>query len=83
MTPEKQLKLWVEGKPIHNEERNECCPDFSCCQSDLLAPKDIREKFYAGDESTRTEMLGYFLSVACSKASKETGTKVYIAGEKQ
>ena len=31
MTREKQLSLWLKGQSVHNEERNECTPDFSCC----------------------------------------------------
>jgi len=31
MKPNEQLAKWVNGESIHNKERDECCPDFSCC----------------------------------------------------
>lgn len=27
---------WVNGKPLHNNVDNECCPDFSCCVPSLF-----------------------------------------------
>ena len=33
-----QMEKWLAGHPEHNTERDECCPDFSCCQPHLLAP---------------------------------------------
>lgn len=30
---------WVNGKSIHNEVDNECCPDFSCCVPSLFEKK--------------------------------------------
>jgi hypothetical protein len=61
MTSEEQLDLWVMGKPIHNEESGECCPDFSCCDIDLLAPLDERIAFKNANEGVRISMLGTFL----------------------
>lgn len=26
-----QLHRWVNGDSRHNDQDNECCPDFSCC----------------------------------------------------
>ena len=79
MTPEEQLDLWIEGKSVHNKERDECCPDFSCCEPSLLAPKEARIAFKKANEETRMGMLGVFLSGAVSKAAEEA--RVYIAGE--
>lgn len=74
---EHQLKLWVEGNPVHNDIRGECCPDFSCCNGNI-APIEQRERFAQacseGDEHTKMEMLGMFLGNAFS------GEKVYVAG---
>lgn len=61
MTSEEQLKSWVEGNPVHNPDRDECCPDFSCCRPGLLASEEERKRFYAGDSKTRNEMLTIFL----------------------
>ena len=66
MTVNKQLELWLQGKPVHNKTRNECCPDFSCCNPKLLAPKKIRQVFVnasrTGDHGTVNKMLGAFLT---------------------
>jgi len=81
MNTEKQLKLWVKGKPVHNDERNECCPDFSCCQPQLLAPEHERKTFleaYQKDnEKTLMSMSIEFLGRAFSSK------KVYVAGYRE
>ena len=58
---QEQLDAWVNGEPHHNMARDECCPDFSCCQPELLAPKDVRLEFAEATESKRHAMLGMFL----------------------
>lgn len=80
MTPNEQLAKWVEGESIHNKERDECCPDFSCCQPGLLVPKRLRVAFLEGDEEERMKMLGGFLGQVMSKATENKGKKVYIGG---
>lgn len=66
MTIDEQLEKWVAGKPIHNHSRpmlgGECCPDFSCCKPDLLAPAETRLAFKNGDQATRNKMLVGFLA---------------------
>lgn len=78
MTPEEQLKEWVNGNPIHNDERGECCPDFSCCNG-KIAPLEVRERFakayLEGDEKTVYTMLVMFLSGAFADEN------IYIAGD--
>lgn len=79
MTPDEQLREWVAGNPIHNKERDECCPDFSCCTG-KIAPLNVRKRFEKacneGDEETKMEMLMMFLSNALS------GKNIYVAGSK-
>ncbi len=75
MTCEEQLDEWVKGNSIHNAERDECCPDFSCCQPHLLALECERVAFKNADESTRMQMLMMFLGSAFSDA------KIHIAGD--
>lgn len=83
MTCEEQLAEWVKGNPIHNTGRDECCPDFSCCQPELLAPLEVREKFAKADDEARMGFLMHFMGAAVSKASELSATKpkVYISGE--
>jgi hypothetical protein len=80
MTPEEQLKQWLNGESIHNTDRDECCPDFSCCRPEFMAPKEERERFakasLEGDERTTNAMLCEFLSRAMRI---EFGDKVYVS----
>jgi hypothetical protein len=79
MTPLEQLEKWVQGESVHNTERDECCPDFSCCQPELLAPKVTREAFAkayregGADSQIVSEMLIGFLAGF-------TGKNVHVAG---
>lgn len=74
---EKQLDEWVKGNPIHNNERDECCPDFACCNN-VKTDKATRERFakayYEGDYKTMDEMLMMFLG------NSFASEKIYIAG---
>ena len=83
MTPDEQLEQWVKGNSIHNDARDECCPDFSCCKPELLAPKEVRQKFQKADKQTRMGMLSHFLSACVAKATEESGIKVHIAGDRE
>ena len=84
ITSDEQLAWWVAGKLVHNEG-GECCPDFSCCQPDLLASVKERKAFQRAhqnaDEETRMAMLGTFLRRAMEKAAPLKKVKVHIAGE--
>lgn len=65
MTIDEQLEKWVAGESVHNIARNECTPDFSCCNSSYLASPEKRKLFYdahkAGDHKTTESMLVEFL----------------------
>lgn len=65
-----QLQEWVRGNPIHNEQDNECCPDFSCCIPELLQVEDERKRFAIAvanaDESIQIGMLATYLGYALS-----------------
>lgn len=81
MKPEDQLKLWVKGESVHNDERGECCPDFSCCKPYLLAPEHERKAFLEasqkGDNKTTTSMLFEFLGRAFASS------KVHVVGYRE
>jgi hypothetical protein len=98
MTSEEQLKLWVAGVSVHNDdvwynvvddagnvvdqkklEGGECCPDFSCCEPELLQPVEVRRAFVAAGEREREKFLMAFLGAAVAKATPEA-LKVHIAG---
>lgn len=74
-----QLVKWRNGESIHDVEHNMCCPDFSCCQPQLLANKETREAFCRaeeiGDEETKIQILMTFLAAAVSDYN------IYIAGD--
>jgi hypothetical protein len=77
MTSAEQLERWVAGEPIHNHDREECCPDFSCCRPQLLAPLAVRRAFLMADEKTRERMLFGFLAAALPLMTERA---VYVAG---
>jgi len=85
MTTDEQLEKWVNGEAIHNVERDECCPDFSCCAG-KIADKAARERFAKahkeGDEPTKNEMLMMFLEQALAHHDPDAHKKVMIAGDK-
>ncbi len=69
MTSDEQKRRWVAGESVHNDERDECCPDFSCCNGELLAPQQEREKFAGASEDLRAAMLSVFLGRISSTAT--------------
>ena len=77
-----QLNLWVEGEPTHNDETNECCPDFSCCNKKVNTPVEVRvlfrDAYLRNNEELQYQMLLVFLSTAISTLKSDKG--VYIAG---
>ncbi len=79
MTPDEQLAEWLKGNSIHNDERDECCPDFSCCEPSLLADQKTRQAFVDGAWDVRYQMLMMFLSVGCSQMAG-TG-EIYVTGD--
>ena len=80
---DEQLAKWVAGDPVHigDGASGQCCPDFSCCQPGLLAPKRVREIFRDADEATRMGILGHFLGAALALAAEGSDKSVYIAGQ--
>lgn len=80
MTSIEQLIKWVKGNPIHNNTKDECCPDFSCCKGKaFMAPLKARERFakavFENDKDTQNQMLMMFLGNAMA------GYNIYFAGE--
>ncbi len=82
LTPERQLALWVAGKPQCPNTRNECCPDFSCCKPKLLAPLAMRKRFVAASQEEREKMmLGDFLGKFVADVNKKSGTRAMVVGQ--
>lgn len=75
MTPDEQLEEWVNGNNLHNHEREECCPDFSCCQSHYRASPEER-RLFVDRPDLRERMLMGFLGGAMADYDKT----VHIAG---
>ena len=74
----RQLELWVKGESVHNDDRGECCPDFSCCNKEVDTPLAVKEIFFnayhTDNEKVCHRLLMEFLSNALS------GESVHIAG---
>lgn len=61
-----QLEQWLVGNPIHHKwgessECEECCPDFSCCDKNLMWDEPTRRAFVDHPEM-RDEM--YMMAIA-------------------
>lgn len=41
-----QTEAWVNGFSLHSSETNECCPDFSCCVSDMFEKDALKRAAY-------------------------------------
>jgi len=80
-----QLKHWVDGIPLHNTVRDECCPDFSCCNGGNIMSVELRKRFEEAanndDRSVQTQIMGMALSGLITYLTSDTGVKVHIAGE--
>jgi hypothetical protein len=73
-TPDEQLALWVQGKPVCPNDRHECCPDFSCCRPKLLWPEAVRLRFAAAGQGEREKMM----MSSVDKLIAESGKNVYV-----
>jgi len=79
LTPERQVALWVQGKPACPNTNGECCPDFSCCRPKLLARTVVRKRFAAAGRKERQRMCMDFFGAFI--ASMPRGDKrVHIVG---
>ena len=83
MTIEEQLLEWEKGNPLHNPDRDECCPDFSCCTG-KIAPPATRARFVQAcnekDAETTHSMLMMFLGGMLDH-QLEPDEKVHLAGD--
>ena len=61
MTSLEQLNLWVDGISAHNNEREECCPDFSCCQNNITTPRYIKLIFKEAYLSDKSKLVNEIL----------------------
>lgn len=77
-----QLEQWVKGKPIHDHIRDKCCPDFSCCHPNLLAPEEIRKKFAEASKAGGIK-TAYLIKITflVSAMAADLNKNVHIAGE--
>lgn len=75
-----QVEQWVRGRPLHNAIRDECCPDFSCCGSQIW-DKDVREKFKHARDSGDVMGVQHYMLMSISKLAADAGANVHIAGE--
>jgi len=49
-----QTLAWINGRPYHDSVTNECCPDFSCCNPDLMT-YDAAQRQREGMEMLRRQ----------------------------
>lgn len=68
MSGEEQLKAWVAGQSVHNPDTDECCPDFSCCVTELQAPQEERSAFFGAWERGDVAIMERFLTTFKQRA---------------
>ena len=82
MTPDEQLERWVAGESVHNATRDECCPDFSCCQPEMQwaepRRREFQEAFLADDHVRVHDLLMGGLTRMVGESDIET--KVHVTG---
>lgn len=75
MDYKEQLALWRQGRSLHNDELNQCCPDFSCCDPSLQSTQGIRDLYFKafteGNEKLIQDMLVGFMQRACNKLTED------------
>lgn len=80
--PNNQLDEWVKGNPLHNKERDECCPDFSCCDGKLAEP-EVRKRFakayYDNDADVQHKMLMMFLGAVLEE--RNINARIFFADD--
>lgn len=83
ITIEYQLDQWLKGRSLHNPGRNECCPDFSCCEPGIKTPLELKERYVKAyrekDHQAQMSLLGMFLATGIEQMKK---TNPKIAGKK-
>jgi len=79
LTPERQVALWVQGKPTCPNTHGECCPDFSCCRPKLLVPLAVRKRFAAASQKDRERMCMDFLGAVIAAMPKGK-RRVHVVG---
>ena len=80
MTPLQQLELWVTGDNVHNVERDECCPDFACCQIEGHWPTELRRKFMDTYVLDGAEAVEPMLIMGLQGLLTKHEVKTYLAG---
>lgn len=75
-----QLEQWVKGNPLHNPIGDECCPDFSCCNPELLIPEEVLQKFKQAHETCDDETKMQILGIAISGLAAINNATVYVSG---
>lgn len=56
-----QLEDWYNGISVHNMKKDECCPDFSCCNREIKTTFLLREKFCDAANNNDQETIDLIL----------------------
>lgn len=74
-----QVTCWAHGIPLHNPVRDECCPDFSCCNGGDMIPQTARTKLLEAHINNDNETVQKICMMGLSGLVSDL--KVYVAGE--
>lgn len=63
-----QLMAWLAGRPFHLRNDalgiDQCCPDFSCCQPELLVCREIRRAYLTSPQCVRDQFEAVFMAAS-------------------
>lgn len=76
-----QIEEWVKGNSIHNTVEDECCPDFSCCNKDMLADEKVRKQFQKAINENDNDMMDILLVNFLGMALEKAGMTVKTSDE--
>lgn len=78
MKKKQQLIEWYRGRSLHDFQREECCPDYSCCEPDLKATFEERRAFMIAwlcqDRPQVDHMLKLFATRLLTRRQESTVT---------
>ena len=74
-----QVKRWAEGFPLHNTVRDECCPDFSCCNGGKMMTEDVRKKLLEAHNGGDDETVQSICMMGLSGIVADLDVNVYLA----
>ena len=76
-----QVENWADGLPLHNTVRDECCPDFSCCNGGKMMAEESRQRLLDAHNKGDSELVETICLMGLSSLCADSDVSVHIAGD--